>query len=90
MQSMVLLVWKTCAFIFHVTKLKQIFGIICGSKNTSLTTVSYIYITVPFSTVSSVNQYYALQSVQCTVKIERVKTIHCATRNFLRTSEYLA
>ena len=64
-------------FIFHVTKLKQIFGIICGSKNTSLTTVSYnIYITVALSAVSSVNQYYALQSVQCTVKIECVKTIH--------------
>ena len=90
MQSMVLLVWKTCALISHVTKVKQIFGIICGSKNTSVTTVSYIYITVPLSTVSSVNQYYALQSVQCTVKIVRVKTIHCATRNFLRTSEYLA
>ena len=90
MQSMVFLVWKTYALIFHVTKLKQICGIISGSKNTSLATVSYIYIRVPLSTVSSVNQYYALQSVQCTVKIERVKTVHCATGQFLRTSDYLA
>ena len=53
-------------------------------------TVSYIYIAVPSSTVSSVNQYYALHSVQCTVKIEHVKTIHCATGQFLCTSDYLA
>ena len=66
MQSMVLLAWKTCAFIFHVTKLKQIFGIICGLKNTSLTTVSYIYITVPLSTVSSVNPA-VLRSSICSV-----------------------
>ena len=77
---------ENICFIFHVTKLKQIFAIIGGSKNNSLTTVSYIYSTVPFE----LYQDYALQSVQCTVKIERVKTIHCATGQFLGIPDYLA